>query len=291
MSRSTPTSGQIPNPTITSPMPQPSPLTESSSSHPGHKYRRLEMPIFVRENTNGWLLRAIRFFDIHKYSNAEQIEAMIIAFEGDALIWYQLENKRRAILSWTELQGLLLKQFRTTVEGSLHEQWMELRQENTIAEYRRQFITRSAPLDEVSEVCFIRKFVSGLKADIKRELRLLRPIGQGQAMDLAQLIEDKLNPSSLKARASGHFRWQLIWKQQNATIEEGLPARTALLPRDPPTGVKNEIRRLTDVELQQHSEKGLCYRCDEKFYPRHHYKRKELSVMVVQEEEIEDEVT
>ena len=54
------------------------------------------------------------------------------------------------------------------MEGSLHEQWMELRQENTVAEYRRQFIARSAPLDEVSEVCFISKFVSGLKAEIRR---------------------------------------------------------------------------------------------------------------------------
>ena len=91
------------------------------------------------------------------------------------------------------------------MEGSLHEQWMELKQENTAAEYRQQFIARSTPLDEVSKVCFVSKFVSGLKAEIRRELRLLRPVGLGQAMDLAQLIEDKLSPSSLKARASRHL--------------------------------------------------------------------------------------
>ena len=67
-------------------------------------------------------------------------------------------------------------------------------------------------------------------------------------------------------------------------------------PRDPPVGVKNEILRLNDAELQQHREKELCYRYDEKFYPGHRCKRKELSVMVVQEEEmaeeeIEDELT
>ena len=67
-------------------------------------------------------------------------------------------------------------------------------------------------------------------------------------MDLAQLIEDKLSPSSLNARASGHLRGKLIWKHQNAVIE-GLPSWMTLLPRDPPFGVKNEIRRLTDVEL------------------------------------------
>ena len=105
------------------------------------------------------------------------------------------------------------------------------------------------PLDEVYEVCFISKFVSGLKVEIRRELRLLRPVGLGQAMDLAQLIEDKLNPSSLKARASGHLGGQPIWKQRNVAIEEGLPARTTLPLRDALVGVKNEIRRLTDAEL------------------------------------------
>ena len=57
------------------------------------------MPIFVGENPDGWLLRVERFFDIHKYYDAEQIEAAIISFEGNALLWYQWENKRRAILS------------------------------------------------------------------------------------------------------------------------------------------------------------------------------------------------
>ena len=61
------------------------------------------------------------------------------------------KNKRRVILSWMELRGLLLKQFRAMAEGSLHEQWLDLRQEGTIVEYHRQFITCAAPL-EVFEV-------------------------------------------------------------------------------------------------------------------------------------------
>ena len=69
------------------------------------------MQIFTGENPDGWLLRAEWFFDIHKYSDTEQMEAAVVTFEGDALLWYQWENKRRAILSWTELHGLLLKHF------------------------------------------------------------------------------------------------------------------------------------------------------------------------------------
>ena len=57
---------------------------------------------------------------------------------------------------------------------------------------------------------------------------------------------------------------------------------------------KTGVWRLTDVEIQLRREKGLCYRCDEKFSLGHRYKRRELNVMVVQgesdlEEEIEEE--
>ena len=62
-----------------------------------------------------------RFCDLHKYFETERVEAVVVAFEGDALLWYQWKNKRRSILTWVELRGLLLKQFRAVSEGSLHE--------------------------------------------------------------------------------------------------------------------------------------------------------------------------
>ena len=66
------------------------------------------------------LLRAKRFFDLHKYSEADRLEIVVVTFEGDALLWYQWESKHRAIFTWTELRRLLLKQFQASVEGSLH---------------------------------------------------------------------------------------------------------------------------------------------------------------------------
>ena len=78
---------------------------------------------------------------------------------------------------------------------------MDLRQEGFVVEYRQQFVARATPLEEVSEICLISKFVSGLQPEIRRELRLHRPMGMDQAMDLAQLMEDKLSPLHIRARA------------------------------------------------------------------------------------------
>ena len=41
-----------------------------------------------------------------------------------------------------------------------------------------------------------------------------------------------------------------------------------------------EVRRLSDSELQKKREKGLCYRCDEKWAPGHRCKKKELTVLL-----------
>ena len=50
-----------------------------------------------------------------------------------------------------------------------------------------------------------------------------------------------------------------------------------------------EIRRLTDREWQEKKDKGLCFRCDEKWSIGHRCRRKELSVLLTYEEEEEDE--
>lgn len=61
-----------------------------------------------------------------------------------------------------------------------------------------------------------------------------------------------------------------------ATILMPLPV-TVAKPASP-------LKRLTDVELQKKRDKGLCYRCKEKFKPDHKCSNRELQVLVVQEE-------
>ena len=46
-----------------------------------------------------------------------------------------------------------------------------------------------------------------------------------------------------------------------------------------------EIKRLTEKELQDKRAKGLCYRCDAKWMVGHRCRKKELSVLLIEEEE------
>ena len=46
-------------------------------------------------------------------------------------------------------------------------------------------------------------------------------------------------------------------------------------------------KRLTEVELQDPRDKGICYRCDEKFFVGHWCKNKQLHVLLVEEDDVE----
>lgn len=47
----------------------------------------------------------------------------------------------------------------------------------------------------------------------------------------------------------------------------------------------SEIRKLSEKEVQLRKERGLCYRCDDKWNPGHKCRKKELSVLLIGEDD------
>ena len=70
------------------------------------------------------------------------------------------------------------------------------------------------------------------------------------------------------------------------------PMFTCLLPTTtstPPTHLlPPPFKKLTNSKIQQKREKGLCFRCDERFSQGHRCKQKTLQVLWVIEDEVED---
>ncbi|KAF4378519.1 hypothetical protein F8388_022340 [Cannabis sativa] len=163
------------------------------------RLRKLKMPTFEGENPDGWIMQAERFFACCHYSEEEKVEAAFISFSGDALLWYQFENKKRAILSWEEMKRLVLRHFRDTRAGSLYDQFVAVRQEGTVIEFNRQFIRLLAPLENVSPEIQLSTFINGLRPTIRGKLRVQRPRNIDEAMEIAQDIEEELN-------ATTHYR-------------------------------------------------------------------------------------
>ena len=242
-----------------------------------NRLKKLKMPTFDGENPDGWILQAERFFTCHGYEDEEKIEAAFICFSGDALLWYQYESNKRTIHSWEEMKRLLLRHFRDSHEGSLYDQFLTIRQEGTVSEYKKQFIKLLAPLRAVDPEVQLSTFMKGLLPSLKAELRIHRPRNVDEAMEIVQDIEEK--NKAARQRYSSSSRPYI---PDNSARAERPLSRTLI------ANSTIEIRKLTDSEIQVKRQKGLCFRCDDKWLSRHRCKRKELQVIMIPED-IEDE--
>lgn len=272
----------------------------------GWRYRKLDMPVFEGTDPDGWIMRIERYFAFYRLTEAEKLEAVVVALEGDALRWYQWENNRRPIRRWDELRTFMLKQFRPSSGGSLCEQWLATTQLTTVTEYRKKFIETAAPLARIPEDILMGQFLNGLKEEIRVEVRLLNPMSLEQAMELALRVEEKnkvkktgvgvyksgpLSSSSFKYPSqSGSIGYSFQSSPTRSWVSQsGESQGSVTSPKMPGQSNQSrtggEMRRLTDKELQEKRAKGLCFRCDDKWSIGHRCKKRELSVLVIEEEE------
>ncbi|CAH1448287.1 unnamed protein product [Lactuca virosa] len=156
------------------------------------RFRKLDMPLFDGENPDEWIPRAERYFNFYKLSENDKLEAAVVALEGDALLWFQWEHSRRPVTRSKEMKSLLLRQFRPTNAGTLHQQWLALTQTGSVLEYQRSFIELLAPISNIPEDITLGQFLNGLKDEIRSEVQLLSPVSVEHAMTLAIKVEQKL---------------------------------------------------------------------------------------------------
>lgn len=268
------------------------------------RYKKLDMPLFDGTNPDGWILRAERFFEFYGLTE-EKVEATVVALEGQALLWFQWEHRRRPIDTWEQAKGLLRRHFRSNSTGSLQEQWLAHRQGGNVSDYRLKFIELLAPLDNVSEEMTLGQFLNGLRDDIRAEVRLLGPLTVDHAMELAHMVEEKFKhskqrgemktglttftkpfpyggSSALTSPRSSATSYTTSPKSFSPRTYSGYAPSSISTASSPKPG--GEIRRLSDKELQEKRSKGLCFRCDGKWSVGHKCHRKELSVLLTHED-------
>ena len=82
----------------------------------------------------------------------------------------------------------------------------------TVAEYIRDFELMLASMTRLPNAVLESTFVMGLKPNIRVEVRVLKPVGLGQLMETAQLVEEKniaikanQEPTRLKSNRPNSF--------------------------------------------------------------------------------------
>lgn len=86
-----------------------------SGGGPGQgRLRTLDIPRFDCNDSDGWIRRVEQLLYVYRVSENELLKVIEMAFVGDVLRWYQWENNRRPFRCWSDLKGVILRQYRSS---------------------------------------------------------------------------------------------------------------------------------------------------------------------------------
>ncbi|XP_072062290.1 uncharacterized protein [Arachis hypogaea] len=207
-----------------------------------------------------------------------------------AIPWFQMSQCTAPFRSWNQLKRAIEIEFGPSMFESPREILFKLQQSGSVTEYCSEFValenhTNVEPPDALRD-CFI----SGLKPDVRREVKAQCPPSLMRAISLARLYEDKFATNTKPSHGPSISRPPL--QPQTSNTSNRTPPRQPLpplLPTPPlrtlPNPNRNQVKRLTSAEIQNRRDKGLCYWCDENFFPGHKCPHKHLMLLQLEEDE------
>ncbi|KAA0054961.1 Transposon Ty3-I Gag-Pol polyprotein [Cucumis melo var. makuwa] len=157
-----------------------------------------------------------------------------------------------------------------------------------VEEYRNLFDKLVAPLSNLQERVVEETFMNGLFPWLRAEVAFCRPKSLAEMMLIAQLVENReiiRGKANLNGFASGKYPLQAVANAKptanqftsNNKGNTSFPIRMIRL-RSPNTGEvhkEGNTRRLPDAEFQLRREKGLYFKCNEKYLANNKCKMKE----------------
>ena len=100
--------------------------------------RKIELPLFFGEDAYGWLAQVERFFRINEVEDYDKMDLVLIAMEGEALIWYQWWEEQVPFPTWREFKEDL-KRFQPGVARNPYGPFLKAKQTGSVMQYRHDF--------------------------------------------------------------------------------------------------------------------------------------------------------
>lgn len=254
---------------------------------------KLEFPRFDGNNVLEWIFRAEQFFDYYDTPDLDRLTIAFVHLDKDVVPWFQMMQRSHPFHSWAEFTRALELDFGPSIYECPRATLFKLQQTGTVADYLH-FTSLANRVYGLSNDALVDCFISGLNAEIKRDVMIHTPISIVKAASLAKVYEDKYSSSHKPQKTTPLTSYtHRATFNSNKPDQYHKPPHTLLLPT-PPTRPMNpnqqnpNIKCISSAEMQLRREKGLCYWCDEKFSLAH--KCPNRQVMMLQIDDGEDEI-
>jgi Ty3 transposon capsid-like protein/Zinc knuckle len=183
-------------------------------------------------------------------------------FTDEAAIWfrYHYRENQAAKVTWEEVRTALRNFFTPpNKDRRLHDEWAQLRQTTTVAEYVGRFYKLGMQLPTMEPPHLLDKFLRGLKPKTRMELELKDPQTLAEAIRLADRFDSivyrktlSLNPSTSTPSHSHSDEYE----------SGGEPMQIdALRTRKSSTPSTQTLKKLSAEERTHLRNLGACFRC------------------------------
>lgn len=145
----------------------------------------------------------------------------------------------------------------------------KLTQSSSVTAYLTEFESLANRIVGLQPSFLLSCFISGLKSEIRRDVVAQQPSSLSQAVGFARLHKEKLQDHSQTHRLPPSQRWAPTSVSRTfspSPISTSPKPFPPLLPAPPP---KTQYKQLTEAEMAEKRDKGLCFNCDQKFSRNH----------------------
>ncbi|CAN1132673.1 hypothetical protein LINPERPRIM_LOCUS30204 [Linum perenne] len=248
------------------------------------------------DDPRNWILKAEKYFHYHKTPDDEKVDVAFMYLENDALSLFSWINSEQPIFYWEELTKLLQQHFGPAEFVNPDEYLAGIKQTGSIKEYRQEFARRSARVRDWSDNALLGVFLQGLKEELKADVRLHKPTSVYRAMSIALEVEGKVrfqrtsHPStdSLPAHTASHSIPHAnvnsaanVHSSANFSpnINAAATVKSAHVYSSAPSHINSTSQLSSESVKQARRDKGLCFRCGDKFTPGHRCNSATFSMM------------
>ncbi|CAA0831728.1 Unknown protein, partial [Striga hermonthica] len=258
---------------------------------------QLTLSTFNGTDPDAWLNRAVQYFELNEINGHDRVRYAAYYLDGEANVWWQwlvsIYQGNPLHIRWAEFECELLARFGSSDYHSYDESLSHIKQTGSLRGYMKEFERLACRVRNWTSSALIGTFIGWLKFELAAEVRLDQPHTLREAMESARRRDEHLMATRRIGRESVRNMEQRRMDQHlnERTIIDNAPSNMSNVqpnPR-PPNNFRTpppSVKQLTFEEMRRRREKGLCYKCEERFTSGHQCERLFL-IDVIEEDEKE----
>ncbi|MCH83576.1 RNA-directed DNA polymerase (Reverse transcriptase) [Trifolium medium] len=277
-----------------------------------HAVKKVELSYFNGEDPAGWISRAEIYFRVQETSPEVKVRLAQLCMEGSTIHFFNSLIGDDEEITSEKLKEALLGRYGGHGEGDVYEQLTELKQNGSVDDYITEFEYLTAQIPKLPEKQFLGYFLHGLKVEIRGKVRSLAAMGEMNRTKLLQVtraVEKEIKGSGSNfyrgsKHGNGSFRSNSHRSGKSGTdwvMVKGRETESGGGAKNNSSGPRNErpaqserrrsgardrgFTHLSYQELMDRKQKGLCFKCGGPFHPMHQCPDKQLSVLVLDEDD------